>query len=129
MTCHAEQALEMATYWGAAALGRADDLGSLEVGKRADFVLHRPARPQVAPSFDPVGTLVFSAGATTVDTVVVDGKMVVLHGELATQQLDTLIARSETAGREVAARAGINPTIRWAAARSTEPVYRDARQH
>ncbi len=79
-TLTAEDALEMATIDGARALGIADDLGSLEAGKRADVVLVDLARPHSWPVADPVSNLVYAAHGGNVDTVIVDGKALVRGG-------------------------------------------------
>jgi cytosine/adenosine deaminase-related metal-dependent hydrolase len=71
----AETALEMATLHGARALGMKDEVGSLEVGKRADIVIHRTNLP--GPLLDnPVPNLVYYAQSRTVDTVFVDGEAI-----------------------------------------------------
>jgi len=71
----AEQALEMATLHSARALGVAEELGSLEVGKRADIVIHGLDRTEAHPRLaDPVDALVYVMQSATVDTVFVDGE-------------------------------------------------------
>jgi cytosine/adenosine deaminase-related metal-dependent hydrolase len=76
-----EQALEMATINGARAVGLADEIGSLEVGRRADIVIHTLDRPEAHPRWaDPVDSLVFFGQSATVDTVLVDGEIVLDHG-------------------------------------------------
>ena len=73
----AEQALEMATLLGARALGLGDEIGSIEVGKKADLVLFDTHRAEWSAVFDPVNNLVYSADGRSVRTVVADGKVVV----------------------------------------------------
>jgi 5-methylthioadenosine/S-adenosylhomocysteine deaminase len=74
----AEQALEMATLRGAEALLAADELGSLEPGKRADLVLVDARAPSLAPlhEFSLVPNLVYCASKHDVATVIVDGRVV-----------------------------------------------------
>jgi 5-methylthioadenosine/S-adenosylhomocysteine deaminase len=75
----AETALEMATLHGAHALGMQDEVGSLEVGKRADIVIHRPDWP--GPLLDdPVPNLVYYTQSRTVETVFVDGEAILDRG-------------------------------------------------
>jgi len=69
-------ALRMATVSGGKAM-RCAGLGSLEVGCPADLVLHDLSAPQWIPLNDPVPQLVFNASGATVDTVIVDGKVLV----------------------------------------------------
>lgn len=72
-----EAVLEMATINGAGALGLESEIGSIEPGKRADIVIHALDRPEAYPRFaDPVDNLVFYAGSSTVDTVMVDGEAI-----------------------------------------------------
>lgn len=73
----ARDALWMATREGARALGLERDLGSIETGKRADFLLVDRDRPQFMASHDPYSTLVYSARGGDVRTTVVDGEILV----------------------------------------------------
>ncbi len=76
-----EAVLEMATLHGAKALGLEDEVGSIEVGKRADLVVHTLDRPEAHPRFrDPVDNLVYFRGSSTVDTVFVDGEAILDKG-------------------------------------------------
>lgn len=80
-TITAETALEMATVYGARALGMQDEVGSLEVGRRADLVIHRRDRPESRPHFsNPVTNLVYYALSRTVDTVLVGGEIILDGG-------------------------------------------------
>jgi cytosine/adenosine deaminase-related metal-dependent hydrolase len=82
----AEQVLTMATINGAKALGLEKEIGSLEVGKKADFVVLDPSGLHCVPfdpqqvlegGIDPVTTVVFSCSGADVDKVVVDGEVLV----------------------------------------------------
>jgi len=91
--------LDLATIEGARLLGRADDLGSLEVGKRADLVLFRldhptlmPARPEAI-----VSHLAYAASAEAVDSVYVDGAPVVRHRALVHEPWERVRAAAESA--------------------------------
>ena len=59
----AYEALELATIGGARALGMADEIGSLEVGKKADLILGRPGRIHMRPINKLVNNLVYCASA------------------------------------------------------------------
>src|SRR5690606_13645714 len=72
--------LRMATLDGAAALGLADAVGSIEVGKRADLVAVDLDRPHTQPVYDPVSTSVYAAGRGDVRHVWIDGEPVVTDG-------------------------------------------------
>jgi cytosine/adenosine deaminase-related metal-dependent hydrolase len=81
----AGQALELATLGGARALGLEDELGSLEPGKRADLLALDLSGPHAQPEAgDLVSRLVYSARASDVRHVVVDGELVVQDGQLLT---------------------------------------------
>jgi hypothetical protein len=69
--------VELATLHGARALGLEREIGSLEVGKRADLVLFETRRPEWRALFNPVNTLVYGADGRSVHTVIVDGRVVV----------------------------------------------------
>jgi 5-methylthioadenosine/S-adenosylhomocysteine deaminase len=73
----AHEALTMATLGGARGMGMADRIGSLEVGKKADLVLHDINRPEWRPLFNVVNQMVWSADGRGVHTVFVDGVKVV----------------------------------------------------
>ncbi|WP_370675803.1 amidohydrolase family protein [Pleomorphomonas sp. PLEO] len=86
------EALAMATRNGARALGAGDRLGSIEVGKEADFILVDIGRLHAAPLFDPVTHLVYSTGRGDVTDVFVAGRRVVEAGRLLTADVGSLIA-------------------------------------
>jgi 8-oxoguanine deaminase len=92
----ARQALELATRGGAAVLGR-QDLGSLEVGKCADFIAISLDRLEYAGALhDPVAAAVFCAPAG-VDHVFVHGRHVVDQGRLVGLELPALVERHNRA--------------------------------
>jgi 5-methylthioadenosine/S-adenosylhomocysteine deaminase len=70
----------MAAISGARAVGLSDRIGSLEVGKRADLVVRREDLPEAQPGRDPVRSMVHSTRSKSVNTVKVDGKVIVEHG-------------------------------------------------
>ena len=77
----AEKVLEMATIDGARALGLESEIGSLEVGKKADIVVFDPYRsPKSIPMHNPVSTLVYSSTMQDIETVLVDGEFVMKDG-------------------------------------------------
>ena len=81
--------LRMATIEGAKAIGLDTQIGSLEEGKKADFITLDLTRPSMAPVFtDPmrniVPNLVYSARGDEVETVVVDGKIIFHKGRILT---------------------------------------------
>jgi len=72
--------LEMMTINAARAMGCAERLGSLEPGKQADIVIRRDDVPDALPLIDPAFHLALLSRATSVDTVIVAGRIVLRHG-------------------------------------------------
>jgi 5-methylthioadenosine/S-adenosylhomocysteine deaminase len=103
----ARNVLEMATREGAKTLGLDDQIGSLEVGKRADVIVVDRDRPHLAPSPDPYSTLVYAARGSDVRWTIVDGE--VLVDDFAPVRIDRahLAAAARAAARELVARANI----------------------
>jgi 5-methylthioadenosine/S-adenosylhomocysteine deaminase len=109
----AETALEMATLNGAKALGLDHDLGSIEVGKKADLVLFDTKRPEWRNLFNPVNTLVYNADGRSVHTVIVDGRVVVqAYTPLYVDEWQ-LIQKVQEIGQRLLARTGVHFPPRW----------------
>ena len=103
----AEKAFEMATLGGARSIGMQDEIGSLEVGKRADLVLHDTDRPEWRPLHNVMNQLVWSADGRGVHTVVVDGAVVVDDGHMTTIDEAALWAEAQALGEAVVTRSGL----------------------
>jgi len=87
----AVQALAMATVEGAKSLGLADKIGTLEVGKEADFIVVRPTEPHWVPMYDPVSHLVYSARAEDVLDVYVRGKPIMKDRHVLTMDEERIL--------------------------------------
>ncbi|MFZ0611447.1 MAG: amidohydrolase [Desulfobacterales bacterium] len=74
--------LQMATGGGARALGLGHVTGSLEVGKAADLIVVDTARPHLTPMYNPVSHLVYAVRGSDVETVVINGRLVMENGHL-----------------------------------------------
>ncbi len=110
----AHDAFAMATIGGAEALGWADRIGSIEVGKRADLVLIDRGGVGWQPwSPDPVLQLVWGADGSSVTDVVVDGRVVVKDRTVVTVDLPELIKSAQSRSRRLLERAGVSPKSRW----------------
>ncbi|MDR9502546.1 MAG: amidohydrolase family protein, partial [Desulfurivibrionaceae bacterium] len=96
----AQEVLTMATSMGAACLGLAD-IGTLAVGMKADLILVDCRSPRLTPLFSP-DLLVYGARGGDVDTVIVDGRMVVSQGELLTMDVQEIMARVRALAGQVA---------------------------
>lgn len=90
----AADVFDAATLNAAKYLGR-DDLGRLAPGAKADIVLVRTDRLTFAPTLDPIRSLVYYAGLRDVDTVIVDGKVVLEDGRVAGQDESVLTKQAE----------------------------------
>lgn len=111
-----ETALEMATLHGARALGLADEVGSLEPGKRADIVVFSTEHPEWRPLLHPVQNLVLNATDRTIESVWVDGRRLVDRGTLLTIDLPRLLELVDVAAAALLERAGLKPEWVWPAA-------------
>lgn len=100
----AEQAVEMATLIGARALGLEEEIGSIEVGKRADLVLFDTRRAEWRALLDPVNNLVYSADGRSVRTVVADGRVVVDDGRVVFADEALVTERVQELGEKLLAR-------------------------
>lgn len=97
----AREALEIATLGGAQVLGRADALGSLEPGKRADIAIWDLRSLQTAGSWDPVAALVL-CGPHRVRDLLVEGRVVVRDGAMATLDVGYLGEKARFAAARLA---------------------------
>ena len=113
-TISAYDALDMATRGGARALGMAGEIGELAVGYRADLVLHRRDRPEWHPMGDVVNTLVYSAQSTGVDTVIVEGRVVLEAGRPTQLDVERTLAEIDLAAAALYERMGWGFPSRWA---------------
>ena len=103
----ARRAFRLATIDGARALGLDRDVGSLEVGKRADVAVVRLDGPHAEPGGDVFSKLVYACGARDVRHVMVNGVMVVKDHEHRLLDGARVVARARELGRELAARAKV----------------------
>ena len=110
--------LEMATINGAKALGLENEIGSLEIGKKADFVVVNPYGLDAgATPFDsslvlnggmnPVTALVHSCTGRDVEMVVVDGKVLISRGKLLNVDEGQLVQQARAASQGIRQRSGI----------------------
>jgi cytosine/adenosine deaminase-related metal-dependent hydrolase len=109
----AEMALELATLHGARALGLEQEIGSLEVGKKADLVLFDTRRPEWRTLFNPINALVYNADGRSVHTVIVDGRVVVENGKACYVDEWELMRKVQALGESLLERTGIHFAPRW----------------
>jgi len=99
-----EHAIEMATLNGAKGVGLQDRIGSIEVGKEADFVVFDATQPEWQPLYNPVSNLVYSATGSSVKDVFIAGEQVLKDGKLTRIDHDALMRQVGEAGQRIAAR-------------------------
>jgi 5-methylthioadenosine/S-adenosylhomocysteine deaminase len=97
--------LRMATIDGARALGLEDEIGSIEVGKRADLTLFDLDDLRTTPRPDPVSTIVYAAEASNITTVIIDGRVVMRNRKLTSLDEKALIAEARRHAELVQSRA------------------------
>jgi 5-methylthioadenosine/S-adenosylhomocysteine deaminase len=107
----ARQAVRMATIDGAKALGWDDEIGSLEIGKKADFVLFDLEHHEWTPYADPLQALVWSASSASIAETWVAGRALFQNGLI--QTIDEKPLRVEARGRaaRIVARAGLGEHV------------------
>ena len=109
----AKRALRMATIDGALALGLGDEIGSLEVGKRADVIvvridsLHSTPRPP-----DLASAIIYSAQSSDVETVIIDGKLVMREGRLMTVDERSVLNEADREAELLRSRAALGSNVR-----------------
>lgn len=83
--------VQMATIGGARAINKDKEIGSLEVGKLADITIVETKSINMNPMYDPYSALVYSANPSNVQTVIVNGKIIVEDKELKTVNTKALL--------------------------------------
>jgi 5-methylthioadenosine/S-adenosylhomocysteine deaminase len=109
----AETAIEMATINGAKALGMADEIGSLERGKRADIIILNMWSPEWIPNYSEVQNLVYSADGRSVETVYVNGRLIMDDRKVLTVDENEVIARCMMLSEKLLERTGVSVPGRW----------------
>ena len=109
----AEQAIEMATLGGAVAMGIDDSVGSLVSGKLADVILVDLHGLSVTPASNPVSNLVYSGSGDAVDTVIVNGKLLMQEKRLLTLDEEQVKANAVVHASKLLARSGVDISPKW----------------
>ena len=103
----AQQVLTMATRNGAKALGLEAEVGSIELGKRADVIVIDTSRPHLIPADNVYSTIVYAARGSDVRTTVVGGDVIVDDFRAKRVDLEELRATAEAEAQALARRAGL----------------------
>ena len=110
MTMPAETILEMATVHGARAIGMQDRLGTLEPGKLADIVLVDLDSVHMVPNNNHVSDLVYAGCGTDVDTVMVDGRIIMENRNVKTLDEREIISQARERASALLDRTGLKLT-------------------
>ncbi len=97
----AREAIEMATINGAKALGLEEEIGSIEEGKRADIITLDLDKPHLTPRFDVESHIVYSSNGGDVDTVIVDGEILMKEREVFTLDESKILRKAQERAEEL----------------------------
>ena len=100
----AEQVLKMATIEGAKALLWNKQIGSLEPGKKADITIINFRKPHLTPLYKEISHIVYAANASDVETVIINGKIIMENREIMTVNVPKLIEKAEKTKENLLAR-------------------------
>ncbi|MEI6596892.1 MAG: amidohydrolase [bacterium] len=93
-TISAKEVVKMATIDGAKVLGMEKEIGSLEVGKKADIITINLNKPHLTPIYNPYSHLVFCVNADDVENVVVNGKIIMKNREVKTLDEEKILMQA-----------------------------------
>ena len=110
---NAENVLEMATINGARALGLQKEIGSIEVGKKADMILVRLREPHLMPTISPLSNLAYAAEGSDVDTAIIDGKIIMENRVVKTLNESEILRQASERGEKLLERSGIKVESKW----------------
>ena len=108
-----ETVIEMATINGAKALGLQKEIGSIEVGKKADLILISLKKPHLVPVLNPVSHLAYAAQGSDVETVIIDGKIVMENRMVKTVDEERILEQANHRAAGLLDRAGIKVGPKW----------------
>ena len=100
----ATEVLKMATVNGARAIGMEGRLGVIQEGALADIVMFDIEKPHFYPRHDLVATLVYCGKSSDVNTVIVNGRIIVENRELCGVNLDALCQQTQLCVEEILSR-------------------------
>jgi 5-methylthioadenosine/S-adenosylhomocysteine deaminase len=93
--------LEMATIEAAKALGLQDKIGSLEPGKKADVICLDLNQPHLVPLYNIPSQIVYAASGFDVDTVIINGRMLLQNRCFTQYDPQEIINKSKTWGKTI----------------------------
>ena len=99
--------LKMATVWGAKVLGLEKEIGTIEVGKKADIITVDVNKPHLVPLYNPMSTIVYSASGSDVKDVVVNGRVLMKDRTFTALDAEEVMAKV----REISEKIRANVTV------------------
>jgi len=109
----AEEIMEMASRSGARCVGLADRLGSLAPGMLADIVIRATGVAESHPPANPVRDVALIGRTKAVDTVIVDGRVVLRHGRATFVDDGDVFSLADASARRLANRVDLPPAMIW----------------
>jgi cytosine/adenosine deaminase-related metal-dependent hydrolase len=107
LTMSAATVLEMATIKGARALGLESQIGSIEVGKKADLIVVNIQKPHLTPTFNPASSIVYAAEGSDVETTIIDGKIIMENRAVKTLDEERIIRVARERATRLLERSGL----------------------
>jgi 5-methylthioadenosine/S-adenosylhomocysteine deaminase len=102
-----QDVLQMATRGGARAMGQEQEIGSLEVGKKADIIVVDLNASHIMPVHRAASALVYNAKGSDVDTVIVDGRLLMKDKQVQFLDEEALLAECRAANKRLFERGGV----------------------
>jgi 5-methylthioadenosine/S-adenosylhomocysteine deaminase len=109
----AAEAIEMATLNGAKGIMADRQVGSLDEGKQADIILIDARKPHMVPLHDPVSAVVWAANGSDVDTVLIDGSIVMQGRKVITLDEEKILNDAQMHKEKILDQAGIRVSHVW----------------
>jgi 5-methylthioadenosine/S-adenosylhomocysteine deaminase len=103
--------LEMATLGGARVLGMEEEIGSLQVGKKADVIILDLNKPHLQPVYNIVSHLVYSATGADVRDVIIDGKVIMENRRLLTLDEEEILRKAKEWGEKIGIKSAISSEL------------------
>jgi cytosine/adenosine deaminase-related metal-dependent hydrolase len=102
-----ETLIDMMTINGAKAIGLEDEIGSLEVGKKADLIIISTSNPHMTPALNPLSNIIYSSIGRDVQTVIIDGNIVMKNRKVLTLDENQILAEASERAAAVVKRSGL----------------------
>ena len=109
----AEDIMDMASRSGARAVGLQDQAGRLEPGRLADLVVRSANEAESHPPANPVRDIALIGRTKAVDTVIVDGRVVLRHGHATLVEDEEVFSLADASAKRLAARVALPPATIW----------------